>query len=222
MNAATKAASGTRAYLSSDVRRRQIVEVAIELMAARGLAEVSMRDVAAEAGVPLSSVSYHFGSRDELLRSVMETMTEKFCDATAGAAPAGDSLSEVLAGYVDAVSSGSGYSPGHHMLLLEFTLLGARNPDSGLAAWQYERYEAAGRRMLDQVCERTGATFVGDRGPVIRLALALLEGATLQQLAAADPAAGRPLIEHLTVVLEAHLRPVGDGDVNDGLGGNNA
>lgn len=197
-----------REYLRSEDRRAQIVDVAIELMAERGLAEVSIRDVAAAAGVPISSITYHFGSRNELLREVMEAMIAKFCDRMVAAAPSGRDLDEVLESYLTEVAGGTGYGPGHHMLLLEFTLYAARRPETGLARRQYESYEEAGSRVIDSLCAQTRTSFQGDRAPVVRLLVALLEGATLQQLAAGDPDSARPLLEHLGEVIGPHLVPV--------------
>lgn len=201
-------AAGRREYLRSEERRSQIVDVAIELMAERGLAEVSIRDVATAAGVPFSSITYHFGSRDQLLAEVMEKMIAKFCDRMVTADPAASGLDEVLAAYLDEIAGGTGYGPGHHALLIEFTLYASRRPDTGLARRQYESYEAAGARVIDAICARTATTFEGDRGPVVRLLVALLEGTTLQQLASGDPQGSRPVLAHLNEVLRPHLIPV--------------
>lgn len=208
---AAEATPNRRQYLRSPARRSQLIDVAIELMADRGLAEVSIRDVAAAAGVPFSSITYHFGTKDKLLEEVMETMVEKFCDRMVLAGLSGTSLQEVLQRSVTEIAAGTGYGPGHHMLLLEFTLYAARRPESGLARRQYESYEAAGSRVIDAICAQTGTTFEGDRAPVVRLLIALLEGSTLQQLAAGEPSTARAVIEHLIDVLGPHL--VADGKV---------
>jgi AcrR family transcriptional regulator len=204
-----KTASRRREYLRSEDRRAQIVDVAIELMAERGLAEVSIRDAAGAAGVPISSITYHFGSRNGLLQEVMEAMIDRFCDRMVAAAPSGRDLDEVLESYLTEVAGGTGYGPGHHMLLLEFTLYAARRPETGLARRQYESYEAAGSRVIDAICAQTGTRFQGDRTPVVRLLVALLEGTTLQQLAADDPRSARPVLAHLNEILRPHL--VADG-----------
>jgi AcrR family transcriptional regulator len=211
MSAATvkEAAPERRQYLRSPERRTQIVEVAIELMADRGLAEVSIRDVAGAAGVPISSITYHFGSRDELLRAVMEAMIAKFCDRMVAAGPGATGLDEVLAGYRNEIAAGTGYGPGHHALLIEFTLYASRRPETSLARRQYESYEEAGSRVIDAICARTGTTFVGDRAPVVRLLIALLEGMTLQQLASGDPHSAQPVLAYLDQVLRLHLMPAG-------------
>ncbi|HEY5332828.1 MAG TPA: TetR/AcrR family transcriptional regulator [Solirubrobacterales bacterium] len=207
------AAAARRDYMRSADRRSQIVDVTIELMAERGLAEVSIRDVATAAGVPFSSITYHFGTREELLRAVMESMIEKFCERMVAAA-ADSRPEDVLESYLAEISSGTGYGPGHHMLLLEFTLYAARRPDTGLARRQYESYEEAGSRVIDSLCAQTRTSFQGDRAPVVRLLVALLEGATLQQLAAGEPEGARPLLEHLGEVIGPHLVPTASDPPN--------
>ena len=49
-----------------EVRRRQIAEALLRLASAHGLLTVTMRDVAAEAGVSLRLVQYYFNTKDEL------------------------------------------------------------------------------------------------------------------------------------------------------------
>lgn len=56
-----------RSERSEHPRRRQIAEAVWRIAAGRGLHEASMREVAAEAGVSVRSVQYHFRSKHELL-----------------------------------------------------------------------------------------------------------------------------------------------------------
>lgn len=51
--------------------KEQIINVAEELFAERGYAGTSLRQVIKEAGVNLSAVHYHFGSKEELFRAVV-------------------------------------------------------------------------------------------------------------------------------------------------------
>ena len=61
--------------------RERILSAAEQLFAERGIDGVSMRDIAAIAMVPLALVSYHFGSKDALYRSIFthryEPLTEE-------------------------------------------------------------------------------------------------------------------------------------------------
>lgn len=49
-------------------RRERIIAAALDVVADEGVAGVSHRKVAARAGVPLGSMTYHFTGMDELLR----------------------------------------------------------------------------------------------------------------------------------------------------------
>jgi AcrR family transcriptional regulator len=52
--------------------RERLLEAAERLFAARGFRGVSLRELTAAARVNLAAVSYHFGSKEELLRAVLE------------------------------------------------------------------------------------------------------------------------------------------------------
>jgi DNA-binding transcriptional regulator YbjK len=58
--------------------RQAIVEAAGRVVVARGLAAVTHRAVAVEAGVPLARTTYHFPTVDALLRAVQRHLTERF------------------------------------------------------------------------------------------------------------------------------------------------
>nr|WP_137990110.1 TetR family transcriptional regulator [Streptomyces vilmorinianum] len=59
-------------------RRQRIVDAALRVVAARGIAGLSHRTVAAEADVPLGSTTYHFSSLDELLVAALRQANEGF------------------------------------------------------------------------------------------------------------------------------------------------
>ncbi|MGV0096336.1 TetR/AcrR family transcriptional regulator [Streptomyces californicus] len=62
-------------------RRTRIIDAALSVMAADGIAGLSHRTVAAEADVPLGSTTYHFGSLDELLVAALRRCNENFVRA---------------------------------------------------------------------------------------------------------------------------------------------
>lgn len=55
-------------------RRRMIAEAVFAVIAERGLAAVSLRDVAAQAGVSMGAVQHWFTTKDEMLRFALEHM----------------------------------------------------------------------------------------------------------------------------------------------------
>lgn len=85
----------------SDTRQR-IQEVARELFAEKGVQRTSLQDIAARLGITKPALYYHFGSREDLVRSIVQPLVdggEEFvtrCEQAADLTPA-----QVLAGYFD-------------------------------------------------------------------------------------------------------------------------
>lgn len=85
--------------------RERILEAALRMIGRDGIAAVSNRRLASEAGVALGSLTYHFPSQTELLRESLLLYTNREIDrlnAIAEEIKAGDpSLQEVLAKVVE-------------------------------------------------------------------------------------------------------------------------
>ncbi|MEU6700501.1 helix-turn-helix domain-containing protein [Pseudonocardia sp. NPDC046786] len=75
--------------MASEDRRAAIIHAVWQVIAERGMAAVSMRTVAAAAGVSVGRIQYWFASKDELVRAGLAAMltgaAEQHADATAGA-----------------------------------------------------------------------------------------------------------------------------------------
>ncbi|MFJ8196234.1 TetR/AcrR family transcriptional regulator [Streptomyces sp. NPDC096152] len=64
-------------------RRQRIIDAAIRVVGAKGIAGLSHRSAAAEADVPLGSTTYHFRTLDELLVAALRQANEGFAKAIA-------------------------------------------------------------------------------------------------------------------------------------------
>ncbi|AVH59416.1 MULTISPECIES: TetR/AcrR family transcriptional regulator [Streptomyces] len=64
-------------------RRQRIIDAAIRVVGAKGLAGLSHRSVAAEADVPLGSTTYHFKTLDELMVAALRQANEGFAKVLA-------------------------------------------------------------------------------------------------------------------------------------------
>ena len=75
--------------------RQAVIEAATELFAERGPANVSIRELAARAGVNHGLIHRHFGSKDGLLQATMEQLAAGVADSIGPDAPS-ESLADLL------------------------------------------------------------------------------------------------------------------------------
>ncbi|MGW9120896.1 TetR/AcrR family transcriptional regulator [Streptomyces sp. NPDC055663] len=150
-------------------RRDRIIDAAIRVVGAKGIAGLSHRSVAAEADVPLGSTTYHFASLDELLTAALRRSNENFAEvmreSEALADPAGD-LAEELARLL-----GEYFSGGRGRAELEYELY--------LAALRRPALRPVAAEWTDNTAEllsrRTDAA-------TARALIALMDGICLQVL----------------------------------------
>ncbi|MEU9337508.1 TetR family transcriptional regulator [Streptomyces sp. NPDC048290] len=79
-------------------RRQRIIDAAIRVAAAQGIAGLSHRTVAAEADVPLGSTTYHFATLDELLIAALRQCNEGFATVLADHRALLDGSTDLAAG----------------------------------------------------------------------------------------------------------------------------
>ena len=101
--------SPARVRLPAAHRRRQLLDVALEVFADRGFDGTSMSDLAEEAGVTKPVLYQHFGSKRalylELLEDVGRQLQETVAGATAGAAGPHRQVAAGFASYFRFVSA---------------------------------------------------------------------------------------------------------------------
>jgi DNA-binding transcriptional regulator YbjK len=164
-------------------RREVVLEATLRVIASSGVDAATHRAVAAEAGVPLASTTYHFASKSELVRQALELVIERSTAAVARhAAPPGPDDPHQLADR-----------------LVELAAALAHDQRAPLTA-QYELLLEAGRRAeLRPLAERwndaylCGLVAMATRAGLPDAALAaeivsnVIEGALLNQLALPRP-----------------------------------
>jgi len=67
----------------SAARRTQILEAAVDVIGARGLADTRISDIAERTGTSAGLIVYYFGSKDRLLAEALTFSEERFYTATA-------------------------------------------------------------------------------------------------------------------------------------------
>ncbi|MFG2620021.1 TetR/AcrR family transcriptional regulator [Streptomyces sp. NPDC048507] len=158
-----------RARRHDPERRQRIIDAAIRVVGAKGIAGLSHRSVAAEADVPLGSTTYHFTTLDELLVAALRQANEGH--ARGWAPDPGEDLADALARLLG-------------------RLLGA---DRGRAELEYELYLAALRRpalrpVAAEWLESVATALAEHTDPVTARALvAVMDGISLQVLLTGRP-----------------------------------
>ncbi|WP_406437910.1 TetR family transcriptional regulator [Streptomyces sp. NBC_01613] len=200
-------AAADRTRQPTEVRRRLIVEAAVPLIAERGYASVGVRDVAAAAGVSVGTVTYHFGSVQEILSEAMVLHIERYYAALSEAAERATSAAEALRLLVDALFTED--TDRHWRMWFDYWNAGEQGTDEAFARGQAERYEAWHRQILE-LAERgvaDGEFASGDLdGFTVRFA-ALADGLALQRLRQTPPLSTDEARLHLNRLIEHELVP---------------
>lgn len=187
------------ARLPSAERRRQLTEAAIRAMTRDGVPRTTTRSIAAEAGVSLSVFHYCFDSKQELLESVITTITGHYVTLVREALRPRDTLREtVRAGfqaYWDHVSA----HPGEHMLTYELTQYALREPGfEHLARRQYEMYRVTYADLIEQLRRTMGFELTVPVPVLARYLAAMTDGLTLNFLVLGDDAAWADILDTIT------------------------
>lgn len=67
-----------RRTLARDVRRKQVIEATISIIASRGLARLTLTDVAKEAKISHGLVLFHFSSKENLLAETLFYLADEY------------------------------------------------------------------------------------------------------------------------------------------------
>lgn len=200
------------ARLPSAERRRQLTEAAIRAMTRDGVPRTTTRSIAAEAGVSLSVFHYCFASKQELIESVITTITGHYVTLVREAIRPRDTLKEtVRAGfqaYWDHVSA----HPGEHMLTYELTQYALREPGfEHLARRQYEMYQVTYADLIEQLRSSMGFELTVPVPVLARYLAAMTDGLTLNFLVLGDDAAWTDILdtitEHVAGMVREEVRP---------------
>jgi AcrR family transcriptional regulator len=187
------------ARLPSAERRRQLTEAAIRAMARDGVPATTTRSIAAEAGVSLSVFHYCFDSKQELVESVITTITEHYVtvvkEAIRPRATLQDTVRAGFQAYWDHVRT----HPDEHMLTYELTQYALRRPGfEHLARRQYELYTETYGELIDQLRRTMGIRLRVPVPVLARYLAAMTDGLTLNYLVLGDEAAWNDILDTVT------------------------
>lgn len=155
-------------------RRDRIIDACLDVVAEVGVAGASHRTIAAAAGVPLGSMTYHFDGMQELLREAFGRFAAAVADRFERRMAAAADFEEAKRAVVDIITVDTLGNQRDLVLTHELYTLAARDPACRdiTNAWM-----AAGRRALERHFDPLTA----------RLLDALIEGLSLHRALDTEP-----------------------------------
>ena len=183
------------ARMSSVDRRLQLVQAALRVIAAHGVAGATTRAIVGEAKMSLASFHYAFTSRDEMMREliahVIENETTAVFSTIVFDGDIRDVLRSGLQGYFDNVVA----DPGHEQVMFELMQYALRTPGlRDLAREQYARYHAAVTGILE-AAEEAGIEWMLPLPEIARTIVTFTDGLTLAWLADRDTEASARVMD---------------------------
>ncbi|NUO46509.1 MAG: TetR/AcrR family transcriptional regulator [Streptomyces sp.] len=187
------------ARMPSAQRRRQLTEAAIRAMARDGVARTTTRSIAAEAGVSLSVFHYCFDSKQELVESVITTITDHYVGIVKEALKPRASLEETVRAGFQAYWDHVRAHPDEHMLTYELTQYALRQPGfEHLARRQYALYGELYTDIIEQLSTTMGFQLRVPVPALARYLAAMTDGLTLNYLVLGDEDAWTDILDTVT------------------------
>jgi AcrR family transcriptional regulator len=187
-------------------RRTEIVRVAYQLIAERGLEGLRFADVARGAGINNGTLLYYFASKDALVQAVGAYLVELFSQTgsqTANQQPL-DALAELRHEFLDARQQL------HSQVGVVYTELLARAHRDPAVAALLRDMDAAWRGWLVGILERglTQKVFRADLDLdlVATTIMASIRGVGMKALVERDPAAVGPAMDTVAALIERWIR----------------
>lgn len=180
-------------------RRRQLTEAAIRAMTRDGVTRTTTRSIAAEAGLSLSVLHYCFDSKQALLESVIETITEHCIGVVREALRPRTTLHETIRAGFQAYWDHVVAHPGEHMLTYELTQYAVRQPDfAHLARRQYQLYSDTYGLLIEDLRAVMGFDLGVPAEVLARYLAAMTDGLTLNFLVLGDEKAAAAILDMIT------------------------
>lgn len=179
------------AYLSADVRRRQIIDAAIEVIATEGLTRATTRRIADRADATLGSLNHCFRGKDELMRLVLERGIATMEDAFAGIDPRGGleaTIRAVVAAYWRWVRDNLGV----HLAMMELLMWAIRRQEPGRDLYSDANDPHGGnlvRDLLSAAVEADGRAPATSVDELARFLIHRFDGLVLEYAESRDDAA---------------------------------
>lgn len=204
--------------MTVEERRAQLIDAGLSIAAREGVEAVTVRGVAAEAGVSLGVVHYCFEDKDDLLQAMGNSIALVASEPVRRSLEAGTDISVLAHAAADGLWEG--LTPRRHMRLLtfEFATAGARNRTLRTVARAHlEQTWDMTQGMLDEIARVAGVRYSVDSRFLARLVAGYIDGIEIAWLVSQDDDAA---IDSFHALADYVLTMVIEGDeVPDGQAG---
>lgn len=189
-----------------DATRAQVIEGAIRVLSATGVIGATTRKIAAESGVRLATLHYHFDSKSALLLAVFEALIDEMTLAFREEIKDSSSLDDCIEQVLKAAWRWVTQTRVLQIVQYELTLYALREGAQWLADQQYDAYVRVYLDFLIAVSKRTGELSPSGCTAVARFMLASVDGLLLQELAKPNQARSKRGIEALIRAAQIYAR----------------
>lgn len=198
---------------SEESRREQIVQAAFRVAMREGLEQLTIRQVAAEAGLSNGLVFFHFQSKEVLLLTLLDYLLAELFEIW----PIPENVSparQLLSWFQSDLQDLSQYEQGHDELQLFFSYWALAAHDPTIA----ERIKGAQERSRQMLLPIAQAVIESEPErfrhvtpeELVTVALAITQGSALQSLLSNQRVDG----EHILSVIRALLLPTAPGEID--------
>jgi DNA-binding transcriptional regulator YbjK len=109
--------AGPRRVANDPHRKQRILDATLAVIAGHGVHRTTHRRIAAAADVPLGSLTYHFGSLDDILEQAFQHLSESMSDRYRTALTSAPDRAAACAAVTDLIC-GPDYATGHELTLI--------------------------------------------------------------------------------------------------------
>ncbi len=178
---------GKRKRIPEEARRQQILEAAFHVACRETIGRLTVRAVAAEAGVSHALVLFHFGRKQRLVHDLLgwvldSTSVLRISEDIARFPHARDRLNALL----EQEMSRQSHQPEYTRLFLEYWVLGAHHEEikTRIGA-ELERYREAFRAIMEELLEADPLLLPGVTADgMAAVAVSWIQGCAVQALVA--------------------------------------
>lgn len=195
-------------YVKAEIRRAQVIDAARKVLVCSGIVGLTMRRVASEAGISLGTLHYAFPSKELLLKSVIDDVSDEISALLHASITLEGGLENSIRNGIKNFWSALVFDNRDLQLMqYELSIYAIRTPGMHhLAQEQYENYCKVVAQWCQTAAALSGETCAVGFSELARMVVAGVDGLILQYLSKADVERANADIETLSIMLCGLIR----------------